>query len=256
MERWKGFQEAKVWKKVKENDYIVSLYIKMEQGDGKLPEYLPGQFITVKVPLGEGKYSKPRQYTLSSISNGEYYRISVKREEGGEVSKLLNDKVNEGMCIQITAPAGIFVLKEGDSPVVLIGGGIGITPMLTMAVAAVQSNRRCHLIYSLPNSEYMAFSDEINKLGGFDNHMKTTIVYTRPLVNDVLGQDYDLRGRLNKQWLERNIEKESEIYFCGPLPFMKALYQNLRQIDIPDDKIHFELFKPGVDIRKQHISET
>ncbi|WP_167958006.1 FAD-binding oxidoreductase [Anaerosporobacter faecicola] len=248
MERWKGFREAKVVKRVEENKYIVSLYIKVMDEEGELPDYLPGQFIAVKVPMDDGTLSKSRQYTLSSISNGEYYRISVKREEEGQVSKFVFDHVKEGNTIHITAPAGKFVLKEGNKPVVLIGGGIGITPMLTMAMAAEKEKRSSHLIYSLPNTEFMAFRDEINKLSGA--HVNTTIVYTRPLETDVMGKDYDEKGRLTKEWLERNIQKDAEVYFCGPVPFMKAMYQNLLQIGFSDDNISFEMFVPGVDIRK------
>jgi nitric oxide dioxygenase len=250
MERWKGFKEAKIWKKVIENDYIVSFYIKIVDDKGKLPDYLPGQFIAIKVPLEDGSYSKARQYTLSTISNGEYYRISVKREEEGEVSKLLYDDVEEGANVSITAPSGRFVLNDSDLPVVLIGAGIGITPMLTMAIGAAQSQRDCHLIYSLPNSDYMAFEEEIRELVSDNQNIKSTIVYTRPLERDTMGKDYDQAGRLNKEWLEGNIKKESEVYFCGPVSFMRAMYQNLRQIGIEEEKIHFEMFHPGVDIRK------
>lgn len=250
MERWKGFREAKVYKRIEENKYIVSFYIKVMDEEGELPEYLPGQFIAVKVPMEDGTYSKSRQYTLSSISNGDYYRISVKREEEGEVSKILYDQVKEGDNIYITAPVGKFVLKDGNQPVVLIGGGIGITPMLTMAMAAERENRSSHLIYSIPNTEFMAFRDEINKLDDSGAYINTTIVYTRPQETDVMGKDYDEKGRLTKEWLEGNIPKEAEVYFCGPVPFMKAMYQNLRQIGISDDKISFEMFEPGVDIRK------
>lgn len=69
------------------------------------------------------------------------------------------------MNLWISAPSGKFVVDEGETPIVLMGAGIGITPMLTMA--AGKTERKCHLVYSLPNSQYLAFDEEIRDIVGF-----------------------------------------------------------------------------------------
>lgn len=254
MVRWKGFAKAKVWKKVKENEGICSLYMKIDGQEGELPAYEAGQFISIRVPFLDGGYSKVRQYTLSSIENGSFYRITVKREEEGEVSRLLCDTIEEEDYVEITAPAGAFVLKETEGPVVLIGGGIGITPMLTMAMKRAQSQEETHLIYSLPNGESVVFLDEIQELKEDNPKLKTTIAYSRPRTEDVPGKDYQHSGRLTQEWLAEHVNADAEFYFCGPVEFMRTMYHSLRQIGVSEDKIHFELFQPGVDIRKERAS--
>lgn len=249
MEKWKGFKDFTVWKIVKENEYIVSLYFKAVE-KGELPDYLPGQFIAIRIPFGDTEYSQTRQYTLSTLSNGEYYKISVKREEEGNISKILCDELQEGDRIQVTVPLGKFVLKDDTTPVVLIGGGIGITPMLTMAMEAAKEQRHSHLIYCLPNSSIVAFHKEIDQLDAQNENFEKTIVYSRPLEQDVKGKDYDVSGRLSKEWLQRHIDPASEVYFCGPVEFMRSIYRYMIELGIDKEKIHYELFTPGEDITK------
>ena len=251
MELWKGFKTFVVADKVAENKYIDSFYLKpVEEEGGALPSYLPGQFISIRVPLENGTYSRARQYTLSELSNGEYYKISVKREETGNVSKLLCDKVQKGDQVEISAPAGKFVLEEGDRPVVLIGGGIGITPMLTMAKEAYHTGRKAQLIYSLPFYEYYAFDKEIKALSGEDSSVETTIVYTRPTEEDIKAKRFDISGRLTKEWLKANTPHNAQYYFCGPIEFMRAIYHHLIELGVEKEDIFYELFAPGEDITK------
>lgn len=250
METWKGFKDFIVDKKVKESPWVCSFYLKSIDENGKLPQYYPGQFIAVRVPLEDGKYSKPRQYTLSTVSNGEYYRISVKREQDGDVSIKLCDMVNQGDKLQISAPAGKFILKNNDMPILLIGGGIGITPMLTMSAEAVKQNRITHLIFSIPNSEHYIFGDEIQRFNEVGKNFKSTIVFTRPTPEDKKEHKYQLEGRLTKEWLEKNIDKNTDVYFCGPFEFMRSIYHFLIDIGVSPEHINYELFAPSQDITK------
>lgn len=249
MSVWKGFKEFTVSDKVVENEYIYSFYL-TSTDEETLPDYLPGQFIAIRVQNEEGVWSRPRQYTLSNVSNGKYFKISVKREPEGDVSKKLCDRVHKGDLVKISAPTGKFVLKDNEKPVVLIGGGIGITPMLTMAYKAVESHPSVHLIYSLPNSNYHAFEEEIKHLNNQHENLKTTTVYTRPLLADEVQTRFDLKGRLSKEWLEENVNLNSVFYFCGPVEFMRSMYQYLIKLGVTPENIHYELFAPGQDITK------
>lgn len=243
---WKGFKESRVFKIVEEDKNVKSFYINFDDGSN-MPEFIPGQFIAIRVKMEDGSYSKTRQYTLSEKFNENYYRVSIKREEEGNVSKILCDEISKGDRIEITAPIGKFVLKESNRPLVLLGGGIGITPMLTMGQAA--ENRDIHLIYSIPNSNNHSFKEEIDKLAKEKNINKTTI-YTRPFDNEVLGEHYDMKGRITKEWMEDNLPKDGDFYFCGPVPFMKSVYQNLIAMGVEKEQINYELFGPGEDITK------
>lgn len=84
--KWKGFKDFLVYKTVKEDGVVTSFYLKSLDGN-KLPEFIAGQFITVRIKNEDNTFTKPRQYTLSMNSNEEFYRISVKREENGYLSK-------------------------------------------------------------------------------------------------------------------------------------------------------------------------
>lgn len=245
---WKGFKEAIVFKKVQEDKNVSSFYLKMEDGS-ELPSFIPGQYIAVKVKRNDGTYSKIKQYTLSKDYNEDFYRISVKREPDGNVSKILCDEVNEGDVIEITAPVGKFVLKDSDRTLILLGGGIGITPMLTMAYDAAPKGRKIHLIYSLPNSDSHSFKEEIEAFRKYDN-VKITTFYTRPFEKDIEEKPYDFKGRMTKEWMEENLPVDGDFYFCGPEQFMRSIYHNLVDMGVEKEQINYELFGPGQDITK------
>lgn len=249
--KWKGFKDFIVFKKIQEDEVVTSFYLK-PLDEKTLPKHVPGQFIAVRIKKGEGEYSKVRQYTLSMDSKEDFYRISVKIEEHGDVSRQLCNDINEGDKIQCTIPMGKFVLKESKDPLVLIGGGIGITPMLSMAYKAVKEDRSIKLIYSLANSKNHSFKDEIHRLVNENDNLELTLIYTRPLECDKLYKDFDIKGRITKKWMEDNLPQNGEYYFCGPVEFMRTIYHNLDSMGIEKDKINFEMFAPGVDITKKN----
>lgn len=247
---WKGFKDFILFNKVKEDEAVTSFYLKASDG-GKLPQFIAGQFITIRIKNEDNTFTKPRQYTLSMNSNEDFFRISVKREENGFLSKNLCDEVNVGDTIQITAPLGNFILKDSEKPLVLIGGGIGVTPMLTMAYDTVSSSRKIHFIYSTPNSRHHSFKEEIEKLHNSSNNFKCTVFYTRPNETDELGKDFNTNGRISKEWMMNNLPKDGDFYFCGPAPFMKHIYHSLISMGIRKKYINFEMFKGGMDITKE-----
>ena len=243
---WKGFKEFHIIKRIEEDSKVVSFYLSAGD-DFILPYFKPGQYITIRVKEADGNYSKVRQYTLSKDYEKTYYRISVKREENGLFSSKLCDEFTVGDTIEITAPAGKFVLEESDRPLILIGGGIGITPMLTMAYSSIESDRPVHLIYSTQNSKHHSFREEIMELTRYENIQATTF-YTRPLPYDK--DNFDYVGRISLQWMEQNLPSDGDYYFCGPVPFMKIIYRYLTAMGIDKSSLHYELFGPGSDIAK------
>lgn len=246
--KWKGFKEARVFKIVQEDNNVKSFYLKFDE-ENEMPEFIAGQFIAVRIKNDDGSYTKPRQYTLSMNHNDDFYRISVKRENEGYLSKKLCDEIKEGDYIDITMPMGKFILKDSDRPIVLLGGGIGITPMLSMAYDSCNKNKEIHFIYSIPNLQNHSFKKEIEELDKNIN-VKKTIFYTRPLDNEESGKDFDVKGRITKEWMEENLPTNGEFYFCGPIPFMKNIYENLISMGIEKEHINYEMFGPGKDITR------
>jgi nitric oxide dioxygenase len=143
---WRGARKFVVVRKQTESDEITSFYF--EPQDGKpLLAFEPGQFIGLRVVV-DGEEMR-RQYSLSTtVNNDHQYRISVKRESGGKVSNYLHDKLQEGATIDLFPPSGDFTLTANSKPLLLVSGGVGITPMLAMLEAALPTGRPIVFIHA------------------------------------------------------------------------------------------------------------
>ncbi len=248
---WEGFKPFVVVDKVKESDVITSFYLKPE--DGSLPaQFKPGQYISIKIEAEGERFTHIRQYSLSNAPGKDYYRISVKRESGndkpeGIVSNYLHDAVNKGDAVSISAPAGEFILDmEKDNPLVLISGGVGITPLASMlnAIVDLQPERPVTFIHAAGNSKVHALRDEIERASARGN-TKSIVFYDQPLNEDQEQNLFDFKGYISREWLEDYIKlDDAEFYFCGPVPFMKSINASLRELGVPEERIHFEFFGP------------
>src|SRR5690606_5129246 len=138
---WNGYRRFVVDRKVPESDIVTSFYLKPADGE-PLPDYLPGQYITVRIDHPHTPTS-PRNYSLSDRPGTGYYRISVKREPAphdeapaGLISNHLHDSIQAGNELEIGPPCGEFTLDPAAAngrPIVFLAGGIGVTPLLSMA---------------------------------------------------------------------------------------------------------------------------
>lgn len=144
---WADFRPFIVEKKVQESDVITSFYLVPQDGQA-LATFEPGQYISVKLEIPGERYTHIRQYSLSDAPGRPYYRISVKREEAnaekpaGIVSTYLHEGIREGDVLQLSAPAGDFTLEQSEAPVVLISGGVGLTPMFSMLASLAEKQQR------------------------------------------------------------------------------------------------------------------
>lgn len=243
------FKQFIVEKKVKENDVVTSFYLKPTDNT-ELKVHNAGQFISIK-PIKEGGNSdKIRQYSLSMKPGSEFYRISVKREENGLISNYMHDEVKEGEIVSITNPVGVFTLKDSDKPLVLISGGIGVTPVMSMLYKGIESNRKIIFAQAVINSKAHTFKEEVTNLTKENDNLKTAIFYSEPLEQDKLGTDYDYMGHITKEWITSNLPQNGDFYFCGPLGFMKHVFDCLTEMGINKEYIHYEAFGPAKDLSK------
>lgn len=198
---------------------------------------------------------QPRQYSLSDVPNQQYYRISVKREVSptgnnlppGTFSNILHDNVKVGDIIDCSPPYGDFTLDvEAHSPVVLISGGVGSTPMLSMLGAIVQQcshDRQVRYIHGTRNSQTHAMKQFINDIVKRNDNVKKYIYYDTVSDNDTKGIDYDYQGYIDLAALKNDIMlDDTDYYVCGPKIFMDKIIQQLKSLGITDHKIHYELF--------------
>lgn len=248
---WDGFRQFVVDRKVAESDVITSFYLK-PRDQKAIANFIPGQYISLKLDVNDEKYTHIRQYSLSDSPGKDYYRISVKREESptnpdGVVSTYLHDSVKEGDILPVSAPAGDFVLDtKEDSPVVLLSGGVGLTPMLSMlkTVVDVQPQRKVTFIHAAQNGNVHALRDEVEALSSL-KQVQSYFFYDSPTEEDRQNNRFDVEGYITKEWLEKNITlQDADFYFCGPVPFMKAINRSLKDLGVKENKIHFEFFGP------------
>ncbi|SFJ10715.1 nitric oxide dioxygenase [Thermoflavimicrobium dichotomicum] len=255
---WAGYRPFIVDKKVKESCVITSFYLK--PADGKpIASYQPGQYISIRVKAPDYEYTMIRQYSLSDAPGKDYYRISVKREDGtdqkpaGMVSTYLHEQIQEGDIVEISAPAGIFYLdQEKETPVVLLSGGVGMTPLISMlnTIVEKQPNRKVTYIHAAINSEYHAMDDHVRTLAQQHENIQYYVVYEKPTEKDRAQLNFDKEGYVDQKWLASVLSTtDADFYFCGPVPFMRTVRQALENMGVPADRMHFELFgSTGVNV--------
>ncbi|MDX1817182.1 MAG: NO-inducible flavohemoprotein [Marinobacter sp.] len=236
---WRGERTFVLARKIAESEEIVSFYFEPVDG-GPVADFQPGQYIGLVLDI-DGQQVR-RNYSLSNRPGRPYYRISVKREPDGVASNFLHDRLNEGDRVQMTAPAGDFVLKDSERPLVLLSGGVGITPTLAMLEPALEDGREVHFLHGARNSKVQAFRDRLAELEKAHENLRVTVCYSDPLPDDA-GQKTGFfdRDRLASLLPE---DRNVDVYFLGPKPFMQACFQNLNELAIPPRQIHYEFFGP------------
>ncbi|WP_246483802.1 NO-inducible flavohemoprotein [Heyndrickxia vini] len=249
---WAGFKDFIIDRKVKESEVITSFYLKPKDGK-ELPQYIPGQYITVKIDIEKEKYTHLRQYSLSDRPGNDYYRISVKREDPkseelppGVVSTDLHELFNEGDILPISCPSGDFYLDmNSHSPVVLICGGVGITPLMSMlnTIIEKQPDRKVYFIHAVMNGKVQAFKDYLKQVAAKEPNVETYSIYSNPTDEDKKNKAFDKEGFITLEWLKEVLPNhDSQFYFCGPEPFMKVVNRALLDWGVPKEDIHYEFF--------------
>ncbi|MYZ52672.1 NO-inducible flavohemoprotein [Malikia spinosa] len=237
---WRGERAFRVTRKQAESSVITSFYLSPVDG-GPVIAHQPGQYIGLRLVL-DGQEQR-RNYSLSSVANGIELRISVKREPGGRVSEHLHDQVAVGDVLQLFPPAGNFVLRDGDKPLVLISGGVGITPTLAMLQAALETERAVHFIHCARDRASHAFRDTVDGLAARHPQLQRFYCYDQADAADQV----DAVGLLDQQcladWLPAS--RDLDAYFLGPKPFMALVKRQLKALGVPEAQTHFEFFGPA-----------
>ena len=246
---WVGFRRLRVSAAHSESANVLSIELEAD-GHGSLPVPLPGQYLTIRI-TGAGDSTLTRSYSLSGAPTAGRYRISVKREDHGQVSRWLHAHIRAGSVVAAAAPRGEFCLTEGDGPVVLLSAGIGATPVLAMlhALATARSERQIWWLHTTHNRETHAFAAEVTGLIGSLPHAEPHVFYTA----DTTTSGNAIPGRLNQQSIAAlGLPTDATVYLCGPSQFMADMRDTLTAAGIQPARIHTELFgalppiNPGV----------
>ncbi|KAK4039318.1 globin-like protein [Parachaetomium inaequale] len=270
-ERWSSWRSFKIDRVVPEADDIYSFYLVPQDGK-KLPRFFPGQYVSLRIHGPEG-YMQARQYSLSEAWRADYYRISVKRDEGaryansvsksyfhpGLVSNMLIDHMAAGAVVELSHPAGDFFLDVNNTsnmPIVLISAGVGATPMVAIAntVTKTQPGRPVSWIHGSRRS--VPFEAHVAQLRRDNPAFRTSVFKTHPAAGDAVGVTHDYSCRVD---LARVAPKEdlhlhnsgAEYYVCGPEQFMMDISDYLKAKGVGAARVKFELFSTG-DLAFKH----
>lgn len=252
---WPKFRTFLVDKKVPESQDITSFYI-IPEDRVPLPVFLPGQYLTFKLNIPGRPRPVIRTYSISDGPCHEgYYRVTIKREptqaEPSLVSgsRYFHDLVEPGTRLSVAAPRGDFYLDPQETtPVVLLSGGVGLTPMISMleAIVHIGKKRPVWFVHATRNGVHHAMRKQMRQLAAENDNVRVHICYSRPRPEDVLGQDYDSPGHVTGALLKQLLPgKEMDFYLCGPSPFLMSLFKDLQSWGVPESRVRFELFGPA-----------
>lgn len=250
-----GFRGLRVVAKITESQLITSFHLQSADGSA-LPAFRPGQFLVFRIPANNAKGHVLRNYSLSGASDDPgHYRISVKREPSagpglpvGLSSNYLHDSIQVGDVLQADGPRGEFVLDAAsDRPVVLLSGGVGLTPMMAMLHAlARRSDRRALFLHACENGDVHALRGEVEGVIAQRDGLSAHFCYRAPTDEDRTQGRFHSEGFVTRQVLQGLLCLDDyDFYLCGPPPFMQATYQTLRGLGVAKDRIAYEFFGPA-----------
>lgn len=237
---WRGERAFRVARREPESTLITSFYLEPVDG-GALPAFRPGQYLTVLATI-DGQPCR-RNYSLSDAPGKAWLRISVKREAGGRFSNWLHDEAGVGAVLSLMPPCGEFVLDEAtDTPLVLVTGGVGLTPAMAMLEAVVGSGRPVHFLHAARDGAVHAFRERVDALAAAHPNLQVRYLYDAPRPGDTPHATGLLSQALLAQWLPAT--RDLELYCLGPKPFMQAVARHAGRLGIAPQRLHFEFFGP------------
>ncbi|OAT45854.1 flavohemoprotein [Proteus hauseri ATCC 700826] len=242
---WRGLRAFKVKHKIQQSDVITSFELEPED-NLEVTTYQPGQYLSLYIRDAKLANQEIRQYSLTKPANNKTYRIAVKREDKGILSNFLHDHVHENDILHVAAPSGDFYLDiSPTTPVTLISAGVGLTPMLSMLHTLSTHQTNVNWLHATEHGGVHAFKDEINKVGNQILQYHQAVWYRTPRSQDILNTDYQFEGLMElKQVEDWLMIPDMHFYFCGPLPFMQSVANQLISLGVSSDKFHYECFGP------------
>lgn len=241
-------RSLKLVRRVKETTDVTSFYFAADDGRA-LDPFVPGQHLPIEVNVPGQDGPVERSYSLSGAPDALMgYRLSIKRDARGLVSRHFHDELGEGSVIRATRPAGEFVLPKTRDPLVLISAGVGVTPMMAMlhGLQGDNSRRTVWFVHGARNGRQHALGEEARSLINRRENTHLRVFYSSPEQNDVRGEDYHQKARIAAaDVLGLEAGPMADYMLCGPAQFVSGIRQGLQDAGVPDDRIHVETFGPG-----------
>lgn len=237
-------RDLRLVRKVRESADVVSFHFQSRDG-GPLAPFRAGQHLPVELHLAGGLGKVQRSYSLSGRAGDGAYRISVKCEPRGLVSRILHDGLDVGAVIGSGKPAGDFALPDDDAPLVLAGAGIGSTPLVSMLqeLAVAGDTRPVRFVHGVRDGDHHPFREEVGRLAGDRDNIRLQTLYSRPTEGDRQSPAFDREGRITGAFLAGLFNRADTRYLlCGPAGFLAEVTGDLQQLGVPENRISFETF--------------
>lgn len=249
------FRPLRVVGRVQESETITSFMLEPVEATG-WRSFEAGQFLVVRLPFGEGQPAPLRHYSVSSAPVGPpRYRITVKREAAphrpggaGLGSGYFHDEIRVGDEVLAEGPRGAFTLdRSSRRPVVLLSGGVGLTPLVAMLHAlAAESDRTVHFIHACDNGDLHALREEVEAVAATRPGLHVHFCYRAPTGRDLAAARHHSAGVVTRDLIQQLLPLDDyDIYLCGPTPFMRAVHAILRGLGVPKNRIAYEFFGPA-----------
>ncbi|KAF2754825.1 globin-like protein [Pseudovirgaria hyperparasitica] len=267
---WVGWQTCRIVRKEMETECVTSFYL--VRGDGAdVPGFVPGMYVSLRVRVpgatgsGDEGMLQARQYSLSDGPGRGYLRVSVKREDGrggfrgGYVSGVLHG-MGVGGEVEVSCPGGDFgfdAAKEGsvdgdgdgNVPLVLLGAGVGITPLMAM-LEAEKGKRRITLVHTARRDVDRVFRVRLRDVEREYVGLRVVFFTTCPDEGETQGEEYDCQGRMDMDILrERELlhlgDERTRYFVCGPTEFMCAAEAKLKEYGVDSERVRTEMFGVG-----------
>lgn len=254
---WRGFRQFNIVSKVHESEDVVSLVFEPKDGNPIHNKAKPGQYIGIKFTDAEvfAKFegSIRREYSVSAIPSPNQIRITVKRVPGGVASNYVHDNLAVGSIVDITPPAGAFLYQPTEAAsannVLLLAGGIGITPILPIAkqIIAETPSVKVTLVNSTHTPELQPFSSELASLICASPNFHLINYYSKSTAPSLIENSETRYGHLDKEAIATLIgdaKETTQVYYLGPMGYMVSVAKDLAAIGVPEQNTHREFFFP------------
>ena len=237
---WSG--QLRIGRIIQETPDVRTLQLVAVDGGRRPFEHQPGQYLILSLQIAGKKVN--RTYTIaSSPARPDGCEVTIKREEMGLASCHLHDSLREGDVLNVSAPAGRFTFNgNGVTSVVLIAGGVGITPVMSMLRHLTDTNWQgdTYFVYCAKTPRDIIFRRELEDLQKRFPRLHLLVTLSRAEGTDWTGRT----GRLSAEMLAETIPNlgRQPVYLCGPDSMMKATISLLRELGVPEKQIHLEAF--------------
>lgn len=240
---WKG--KLRVAAIFQETHNVKTFRLRDPQG-GPIPfTFIPGHFLTYSAEI-DGKLVR-RSYTIaSSAAQTAYVETTIKREDEGIFSGYMHEKIKEGDLVDVMGPSGVFTFSGSEAEsVVLIGGGVGITPLMAAIryLNDIAWPGEIFLVYGARSTEDFIFREELEYLQSRHHNLQVVATMSRAAGTAWMGP----QGPITEELLTQAVPEitKRRVHLCGPPGMMEAMKKVLAELGVPNEQIKTEAFGPA-----------